>query len=428
MTRLNSRPGVFLDRDGVVNEAHIVDGRPFPPRTFAELRLLPGVVDACRRLDELGYALVLVTNQPDIARGTQSIAEVDRMHDYLRKRLPLTDVVVCAHDDADDCACRKPRPGMLIDAAERLGLDLPRSFCVGDRWRDVEAAKAAGVRAIHVQRHYRERPVIGADATVDSLAEAVRYIELLNRGTIRGGVPIVERHGLKHVQIYADGADLEGMIELANRPDIAGFTTNPTLMHKSGINDYEAFARKVLDTISDHPISFEVFADDAAAMVRQARLIASWGDNVVVKIPVTNTDGESMVPVVDELTRDGVKLNVTALMTVAQVERIVAALAGTSGAIVSVFAGRIADTGRDPIPIMASALKVTRSTPRVELLWASPREILNVRQADDLGVDIITVTRDLLNKLSLFGRSLEDYSLDTVRMFHDDARAAGFTL
>ncbi|WP_199182792.1 transaldolase [Mycobacterium sp. 4858] len=237
-----------------------------------------------------------------------------------------------------------------------------------------------------------------------------------------------EKVVLHHVKIYADGADLESMVALASRTDIAGFTTNPTLMRKAGISDYQDFAHKVLETITDRPISFEVFADDAAGMLRQARLISSWGPNVYVKIPVTDTNRNSMADVVAELTADGVQLNVTALMTVPQVETVTAALAGTRGAVVSVFAGRIADTGRDPIPIMTSALAITSAQRNISLLWASPREILNVKQADDIGVDIITVTHDMLAKLSLFGKDLDDFSLDTVKMFDNDARAAGFTL
>jgi transaldolase len=237
-----------------------------------------------------------------------------------------------------------------------------------------------------------------------------------------------DQFALRHVKIYADGADLESIIELAGKPHIAGFTTNPTLMRKSGITDYEGFARKVLETIKDRPISFEVFADDPAGMLRQARLISSWGENVYVKIPVTDTKRNSMADVVAELTADGVQLNVTALMTLVQVETITAALAGTRGAVVSVFAGRIADTGRDPIPIMTSALAVTSAQQNVSLLWASPREILNVKQADDIGVDIITVTHDMLGKLKLFGKDLGDYSLETVQMFDNDARAVGYTL
>lgn len=238
----------------------------------------------------------------------------------------------------------------------------------------------------------------------------------------------MNQFGLKTVKIFADGADLESMIALAARPEIAGFTTNPTLMRKSGISNYEAFARKVLENIPDHPISFEVFADDLDNMLRQARLIGSWGENVYVKIPVTNTKGESTNRIVHELTSEGVHLNVTALMTVAQVAGMTAALRGTTGAVVSVFAGRVADTGRDPLPVMAAALEITSAEANVELLWASPREILNVRQADDLGVNIITVTSDVLAKLSLFGKSLDEYSLDTVKMFYGDAQAAGFVL
>ncbi len=237
-----------------------------------------------------------------------------------------------------------------------------------------------------------------------------------------------EMFDLRHVKIYADGADLESMVVLSEKPHIAGFTTNPTLMRKSGVDDYEGFARKVLEAITDRPISFEVFADDAAGMLRQARLISSWGDNVYVKIPVTDTSGNSTADVVAELTADGVQLNVTALMTVAQVETVTAALSGTRGGIVSVFAGRIADTGRDPIPIMASALAITSAQRNVSLLWASPREILNVQQADDIGVDIITVTHDMLGKLSLFGKDLDEYSLETVKMFDNDARAVGYKL
>jgi transaldolase len=234
--------------------------------------------------------------------------------------------------------------------------------------------------------------------------------------------------GLKNVKIFADGADLEAIGELAKQPGIAGFTTNPTLMRKSGVTDYEGFARKLLERITDRPVSFEVFADDHDEMIRQARLIASWGSNVYVKIPVTDTRGASTVPAVRELAAAGVHLNVTALLTIPQVEAASVALADGPPAIISVFAGRIADTGRDPIPIMRAALQAMTPYPQLELLWASPREILNVRQADDIGVHIITVTSDLLKKLGLLGRGLEEFSLETVRMFHSDAVAAGYLL
>ncbi len=230
------------------------------------------------------------------------------------------------------------------------------------------------------------------------------------------------------MKIFADGADLETIIALAADPKIAGFTTNPTLMRKSGVSDYEAFARKVLETITVHPISFEVFADDNAEMIRQARLIASWGPNVYVKIPVTNTRRVSTAPVLRELSADGIHLNVTALMTVAQVEAVTSAVAGGPAHVVSVFAGRIADTGRDPIPLMQQSLQAMAGQPQLELLWASPREVLNIAQAEAIGVHIITVTHDLLAKLPGFGKDLDQFSLETVQMFHDDASAAGYSL
>jgi transaldolase len=230
------------------------------------------------------------------------------------------------------------------------------------------------------------------------------------------------------VKIFADGADLETMISLAKDPRIAGFTTNPTLMRKAGVSAYEPFARKILESVTDVPVSFEVFADEADEMLRQARTIASWADNVHVKIPVTNTRGVSSEPVIRELSHDGVQVNVTAVMTVAQVQAVAAATAGGVGHIVSVFAGRIADTGRDPIPLMRDALALTSRHPGLELLWASPREALNVRQAEDLGVDIITLTPDLLEKTRAFGKDLTAFSLETVQMFHRDAAAAGYVL
>jgi transaldolase len=235
-------------------------------------------------------------------------------------------------------------------------------------------------------------------------------------------------YGLRRVKIFADGADLEGILDLAARSDIAGFTTNPTLMRQSGVSDYEGFARKALERIVDRSISFEVCADDFSEMLRQARFIASWAPNVYVKIPVTDTEGVSTADVVKTLASEGVHVNVTAVMTVRQVETAATALAGGPEAIISVFAGRIADTGRDPVPIMREALRVLAPYPQLQLLWASPREILNVAQADELGVHIITVTHDLLKKLPSLGRDLDDLSLATVRMFHDDARAAGFFL
>lgn len=230
------------------------------------------------------------------------------------------------------------------------------------------------------------------------------------------------------IKIFADGADKSAMLDLYALPYIQGFTTNPTLMHRAGIGDYEAFARDVLESIPDRPISFEVFADDRPEMERQARRIATWGSNVYVKIPVTNTKGESSVDLVRHLAQDGVQLNVTALLPLDQVRDISAALAGGPPACISVFAGRIADTGIDPVPLMSAALEILRMYPNLELIWASPREVLNVVQADGIGCHIITATSDILKKLHLLGKDLHEYSLDTVKMFHQDAVKSGFLL
>jgi transaldolase len=230
------------------------------------------------------------------------------------------------------------------------------------------------------------------------------------------------------VKIFADGADLDGIFALSEDPLIAGFTTNPSLMWKAGLTDYREFAARLLERITRHPISFEVFADDADEMRRQANLIAKWGENVYVKIPVSTTSGESMAPLVRELSEGGIKVNVTALFTTAQVELLTEAVRDGAPSCLSVFAGRIADAGIEPVPLMVRALEIMVSAPRAELIWASPREILNVVQADQIGCHIITVTHDLLAKLSLLGKDLEQYSLETVQMFHRDAVTAGFSL
>jgi transaldolase len=230
------------------------------------------------------------------------------------------------------------------------------------------------------------------------------------------------------VKIFADGAELDGILALAKRPYIKGFTTNPSLIRKAGINDYEVFARKLIAAVPDRPLSFEVFADDIDAMIAQGRAIASWGKNVNVKIPVTTTSGSFTGPVISALARAGVVINVTALMTAEQVKQVAKCLDPSVPAIVSVFAGRIADTGRDPIPVMQSCLRALTERPKAELLWASPRELLNIFQADEIGCHIITVSHDVLAKLSLVGKDLDEYSLDTVKMFYRDATVAGFKI
>jgi transaldolase len=230
------------------------------------------------------------------------------------------------------------------------------------------------------------------------------------------------------IRIFADGADKAQILAAHANPLIQGFTTNPTLMRSAGVKDYEGFAREVLEVVNDRPISFEVFADEFSEMERQARKIASWAENVYVKIPVTNTRRESSAELIGRLAHSGVKLNVTALLTLAQVRRVAAALDGGAPSVISVFAGRIADTGKDPVPLMAAAVEMISPCRNIELLWASPRELLNIYQANDIGCHIITATDSVIGKLKTVGKDLDEYSLETVVMFHTDAAKSGYNL
>lgn len=230
------------------------------------------------------------------------------------------------------------------------------------------------------------------------------------------------------VKLFADGADKRAFVELYDNPAIKGFTTNPSLMRKAGISDYKAFARDLVDSIPDLPLSFEVFADDFPEMERQAKIISRWGDNVYVKIPITNTKGESSVNLICRLVHAGVRVNATALLALDQVRDVVRVMADGPSCYISIFAGRIADTGVDPVPMMAAAVEMLRPYENVELIWASPRELLNVFQADEIGCHIITVTSDVLKKLKLVGKDLHEYSRETVQMFFDDARQSAYVL
>jgi len=321
---------------------------------------------------------------------------------------------------------------MLARAAEEHGIDLARSYMVGDRWGDVAAGAAAGCRTFLIDMPYSQCHRCSPDYKVAGLAEAADII--LNQMPPTQSAPS-ERPQMNvpdvkklRVKIFADGADRAGMLDMARRPFISGLTTNPTLMRKAGVSDYRAFAKDLLSVIRDKPVSFEVFCDDFVEMERQAREIAGWGNNVYVKIPVTNCQGEGSYALVRRLAQAGVKQNVTALTTLSQVRDVSAALGDAAQSYISVFAGRVADTGRDPVPIMAAAVEVMRPFPNQQLIWASPRELLNIFQADTIGCHVITVTNDLLKKLELVGKDLAEYSLETVKMFYHDAKAAGYTL
>ncbi|GHV83986.1 transaldolase [Spirochaetia bacterium] len=235
------------------------------------------------------------------------------------------------------------------------------------------------------------------------------------------------KHDFK-VKIFADGADIKGMVEMYKAGFVSGFTTNPSLMKKAGITDYEQFAKEAVRAIPDMPLSFEVFSDDFETMEKEARKIGSWGNNVFIKIPVTNTKGESSAALIKKLSAEGLKLNITAILTLQQVETVLKNIKPGSGAIISVFAGRIADTGVDPAPVMKETTKLCKSVAGAESLWASTRELLNIFQAQDSGVDIITVTNDILKKLSNVGKELNQYSLETVQMFYNDGKSLGFKI
>lgn len=418
---------VFLDRDGVLNDAVVRDGLPFPPASLEALRVPPEVPHLIARLRAAGFLVIGVTNQPDVARGRQTRDVADSLNHAVRAATSLDAMLVCYHDDGDACACRKPAPGLLDAAAVRYGIDLSDSIMVGDRWRDIEAGRRARCRTVFIDYDYREvKPMPPPDRTVRSLEEGVAWV--LAQPATSERSELTPSPGRLRIKIFADGADRAGMLEMYRSPLIKGFTTNPTLMRKAGISDYPAFAREIVAAIPDRPISFEVFSDEFEEMERQAAMIAGWGGEVYVKIPITNTRRESSLPLISKLAGAGVKLNITAMMTLAQVRDVCQALAGGPPAIVSVFAGRIADTGRDPVPLMAAARELTRMAPNVELLWASPRELLNIFQADEVGCDIITATNDVLKKLELVGKDLDEFSLDTVKMFRDDAVKAGFRL
>ncbi len=423
---------VFLDRDGVLNRAIVRNGKPYPPASAGELEILPGVPEALARLRQAGFVLLVITNQPDVARGTTRRETVEAINEALRRRLPLDAVYTCYEDG--DTPRRKPNPGLLLEAAAEHGVDPRASFMVGDRWKDVEAGRRAGCRTVFVDYGYREAYLAAAlpDRVVADLGAAADWIVTADGADRPTAFKEEANHMNKlenlHVKIYADGADKAGMLHLYANPLIKGFTTNPTLMRKAGVADYEAFAQDILRSIPDRPISFEVFSDDFGEMEEQAGQIASWGSNVYVKIPVTNTRGQSAAMLIRRLAAQRVPLNVTALFTLEQVEQVCMALAGQTPAVVSVFAGRVADAGVDPVPLMSQAKKMVEKCRQAELLWASPRELLNILQADEVGCDIITVTHDMLAKLGSIGKDLDTFSLETVKMFRDDAVKAGFAL
>ncbi len=421
------RRAVFLDRDGVLNRAIVVQNKPYPPANLAEFEVLPGAIEACAELRKAGFLLIVVTNQPDVARGTQRREVVEAINQTLLSNAPIDEIKVCYHDDGDQCTCRKPLPGLLMEAAKDWQIDLSSSFMIGDRWKDIESGRRAGCKTILVDGNYEEMLESTPDHRVRSLAEARDWI-MNHLSTSKQKEFKVKPVSDLRVKLFADGADKAGMLEMYSKSFIKGFTTNPTLMRKAGVNNYVEFALEILRAIPDRPISFEVFSDEFAEMESQARVISSWGPNVYVKIPVSNTRRQPSYDLVHRLSHTGIQINVTAVMTLEQVHEVAAAVKGGAPSCVSVFAGRIADTGRDPLPIMTDALDLLKDSPEAELIWASPRELINIFQADAIGCHIITVTNDVLKKLQFIGKDLKDFSLETVKMFRRDAMLAGYRI
>lgn len=413
----------FLDRDGVINVPEIRGGKSYAPTRLEDFVYYDDVADAMRLLKAAGYLIVVVTNQPDLTTGKITPDVLDAMHRRLIDDLPVDAIKVCPHVESDQCACRKPRPGMLEEAARELGIDPAASVMVGDRWRDILAGQQFGCYTIYLPRGHMEEHSFQPDEIASSLAGAVKSFLARKQ-------PKVASMNFADIttKIFADGADLDSIKRLAANPIVKGFTTNPTLMRKAGVTDYKAFAKQVLEVITDRPVSFEVFADDLQTMEKQALEIASWGENVNVKIPVTNTKGEFVGPILRTLSERGVKLNVTAIFTLEQVRNVVDCLRPDVPSFVSVFAGRIADAGIDPVPVMAESVQILKQKPASELIWASPREVLNVVQASQVGCQVITVTPDILGKLSSLGKDLAQFSLETVEMFYRDATASAFSI
>lgn len=432
-----SRPLILLDRDGVLNEMvidaeHGVADSPLHP---SQVVMVAGVPEALARLTEAGYGLVVVSNQPAAAKGKTSRENLEAVHARVleaacARGARILSSHVCWHRAEDKCGCRKPAVGLLQAALEaHPEHDRAGAWMVGDGLTDVQAGRTLGLRTAFIGKMFcaackqLDDAVGPADHIASDLAAFVDHL----LGT---GAPAVgPRASALRVRVFADGADLETMRRRAADPLIAGFTTNPSLARKAGVTDYERFARAALVAAHGRPVSIEVVADDADTIAAQARRIHGWGENAYVKVPVTTTRGEPLWPLAGRLSKEGIKINLTALLPLSQVARAAEAFRGGAPSVVSVLAGRVADAGLDPVGHMRAALAICRAAdPAIELLWASPREVYNVVQADHIGVDIITVTDDLLRKLHLLGADLETVSLDTVRALKADADQGGLVL
>eukprot|EP00439_Symbiodinium_sp_Y106_P088921 s1_g1457.t1 len=395
-----------------------------PALLTGEMKWETGVGESLRSLSAAGYELFVTTNQPDHAKGKTTLENILAVRDAFEEKLrqlgvTLTDSYYClCHPDGTTpgygapCACYKPSSHMVEKLAAAHNIDIGTSWMVGDRDGDMICGKGAGLRTIRLP-----------DANPEAAAGEGEKGDYQATDIVEATAIILQRHDER-----IDGAEIEAIKKAYKDPMIAGFTTNPTLMRKAGIVDYTAFAKEVISEIPDKPISFEVFSDDLESMEREAEVIHSWGGNTYIKIPVSNTKGEATYDLISKLSGKGMRLNVTAVFTLDQTKAVSQALADGTDAIISIFAGRIADTGADPEPLMREAVELTSGKPEQEILWASPRELLNVFQADRCGCHIITATPDILNKLQGVGKDHTQFSLETVQMFYNDAVAAGYQI
>jgi len=431
------RKAIFLDRDGVINRLiYNPDNLEYEsPHSEKDIELYPGTLPALKQLKDMGYLLFIVSNQPSFAKGKASLEAIQAIHKKIHKQLldfgvEFTEYFYCYHhpngivaEYSYDCQCRKPKPYFLLQAKDKYCLNMADSWMIGDCDLDIQCGLSAGVKTIAIseEKSKQRRGSMKAHFCTNNLMEAVEVIFKQEKRMRR---PL---EGLK-IKIFADGADISAMKRAYQEGIVKGFTTNPVLMRKANIIDYEKFAREALREIPDLPISFEVLSDDFSSMEREARKISGWGRNVNVKIPITNTKGESSIPLIHKLSLDGLFLNITAILTVEQMKEVAEAISPRARTIVSVFAGRIADTGRNPIPYIKKGIELLKANPQAELLWASCRELLNIFQAQMCGCHIITVTDDILNKISLIGKDLDLLSLETVDLFHKNAQSGGYKI
>jgi transaldolase len=381
----------FFDRDGILNKAIVKNRKPYSPKFPHQLEKNYEILNLIKHLKKNKFIIIVITNQPELSRGGLFKYSSIFMNFLIEKYFLIDEIFVCGHNKKDRCNCRKPKNGMLISAAKKWNIDFKKSFLIGDRWKDIEAGNSVGCKTIYIDYNFK-----------------------MNK--------------FNNTKIFADGADFNEMIKLSKTSFVKGLTTNPSLMRKNGISDYESFAKKILKKIKKKPLSFEVFSDNIDEMKEQALKINSWGKNIYVKIPITNTKKKSTAKLIKYLTSKNIKVNVTAVMTLKQVKEVLKNLNPKIPSYISIFAGRIADTGRDPVPTMQAALKLMKKNKNCELIWASTREIYNIYQSSQIKCHIITVTADLIRKFPLLNYNLERYSLDTVKGFRSDAVKSKFKI